>query len=76
MVLLKRMMWPHKGDEVTIFKKGELLIDGHVIHTDDRSITVLGRDSATMVLSTTDLSAGIDDGSLVVKKKTGPLNGK
>ena len=75
-MLLKRLMWPRKGDEVTIYQNGKLLIDGHVIHADDHSITVLGRDSVTASLNAADLSAGIDDGSLVVKKKTGPLVSK
>jgi hypothetical protein len=76
MVLLKRLMWPRKGDEVQIYKSGEMLIEGHVIHGDDRSITILGRNSATLTLNTAELSRGIDDGSIVVKKKTGPLPSK
>lgn len=75
-MLLKRLMWPRKGDEITVYKNGSLLIDGHVIHADERSITVLGRDSVTVNLNAAELSAGIDDGSLVVKKKTGPLVSK
>lgn len=76
MVLLKRVMWPHKGDELAIYENGVLLIEGHVIHADDKSITVLGRNSATATLTTQKLSTGIDNGSLVIKKKTGALNGK
>ena len=45
MVLLKRVMWPRKGEELAIYENGVLLIDGHVIHADDRSITILGRNS-------------------------------
>lgn len=74
MVLLKRLMWPRKSDEVSIYRNGELVIDGHVIHSDDNSITVLGRNSVTVSMTAKELSAGIDDGSLTVKKKTGPLN--
>lgn len=73
MVLLKRLMWPRKGEEVAIFQNGKLFIEGHVIHSDDSSITVLGRHSETAVVTSRELSEGIDNGSLVVKKKTGPL---
>lgn len=73
MVLLKRMMWPRKNDEVTIVKDGKLFIEGHVIHADDNSITVLGRNSVTAILTSKELHQGIEDGSLVIKKKTGPL---
>ena len=73
MVLLKRLMWPRKSDEVTIHENGKLLIDGHVIYADANSITVMGRNSVTVTLTSKQLSDGIDNGTLVVKKKTGPL---
>ncbi len=76
MVLLKRVMWPRKGEELAIYENGVLLIDGHVIHADDRSITVLGRNSQTVTVTSQKLSTGIDNGSLVVKKKTGPLSSR
>jgi hypothetical protein len=76
MVLLKRVMWPHKGEELAIYENGALLIDGHVIHMDDKSITVLGRNSQTVVVPAQKLSDGIDNGSMTVKKKTGPLSSR
>jgi hypothetical protein len=73
MVLLKRIMWPKQGEEVSIIRHGRLFVEGHVIYSGADSITILGRDSITAVVTTKELSDGIEDGSIVVKKKTGPL---
>jgi hypothetical protein len=73
MSLMKRMMWPKHGDEVTIVRNGRELVSGHVIYTGDDSITVFSRDAKTVTLRNDELSQGIDDGSIVVKKKTGRL---
>jgi hypothetical protein len=73
MSLMKRMMWPKHGDEVTIVRNGRELVTGHVIYTGDDSITVFSREATTVTLKNEELSRGIDDGSIVVKKKTGRL---
>lgn len=71
MTLLKRIMWPRAGEEVTILQNGKVFVEGHVIYSGDDSITILGRDAITATVTSKELSDGIDDGSLVVKKKTG-----
>ncbi|MEO8611822.1 MAG: hypothetical protein ABI690_28240 [Chloroflexota bacterium] len=69
MTLLKRIMWPRAGEEVAILQNGKLFVEGHVIYSGDDSITVMGRNAVTATVTSKELSAGIDDGSIVVKKK-------
>jgi hypothetical protein len=69
MTLLKRIMWPRAGEEVTILQNGKVFVEGHVIYSGDDSITILGRDAITATVTSKELSDGIDDGSIVVKKK-------
>ena len=69
MTLLKRIMWPHAGEEVTILQNGKIFVEGHVSYSGNDSITILGRDGITATVTSKELSDGIDDGSLVVKKK-------
>lgn len=75
MTLMKRLMWPRQGDEVTIYQNGKLAVEGHVIYAADDNITVMGRNAVTASFKPSALAAGIEDGSIVVKKKTGPLSG-
>lgn len=74
MTLMKRLMWPRRGEEVTIFQHGKLFVDGHVSYSGEDSITVLGRDGVTATIDAQALSEGIEDGSIVVKKKGWMLN--
>lgn len=74
MTLMKRLMWPRRGDEVTIYENGKLRVEGHVIYAADDNITVMGRNAVTASFRPSILAAGIEDGSIVVKKKTGPLH--
>jgi hypothetical protein len=76
MVLLKRLMWPRKGDEVTIYQNEKLLIEGYVIHSNDSEVTIMGHSSEAVTLTSKQLAAGIANGSLVIKKKTGRLTDK
>jgi hypothetical protein len=69
MVLMKRILWPKRGEEVAIYQNGNLVIEGHVTYSDMESITILGNDAVTGTINGKDLSDGIDDGSIVVKKK-------
>ena len=41
MTLLKRIMWPRAGEEVTILQNGKVFVEGHVIYSGDDSITIL-----------------------------------
>ncbi len=74
MTLMKRLMWPRRGEEVTIFQKGKLFVEGHVSYSGDDSITILGRDGVTATIDPQALTDGIENGSIVVKKKGWMLN--
>ncbi len=67
MSLLKRIMWPRLGEQVAIYQRGELIVEGHVTYAGEDSITVLGRE-VTATVTTETLREGIDDGSIIVKK--------
>lgn len=76
MTLTKRLMWPRRGEEVVIYQDGKLFVEGHVIYAGDDNITIVGRDSVTATVNPDALSEGIQKGTIVVKKKTGPLTGR
>jgi hypothetical protein len=69
MTLLQRIMWPRQGEEVAIYRQGELLIEGHVTHSGDDGVIVLGREAETRTFERQALLQGITNGTLVVKKK-------
>lgn len=69
MTLMKRIMWPKRGEEVTIFRDGEIIAEGHVIYSGMDSVTILNREAISRTISGKELSEGIDTGRIVVKKK-------
>jgi hypothetical protein len=68
-MLLKRLMWPKKDDQVAIYQNGKLVAEGHVILSNEREITVFGKNASAVNFTASELSRGIDDGSIVVKKR-------
>ncbi len=69
MSLRTRLMWPHKDDEVEIYRDGQMIADGHVIYSTEHEITVFGKNAKPVSLSGQELQFGIQNGSIVVKKK-------
>lgn len=66
--LLKRIMWPRKGEQITIFQNGRLIVEGLVILSTDASVSVLDQDGYVTELDSAELTRGIEDRSIVVKK--------
>ncbi len=71
MALMKRILWPKRGEVVTILQNGRVLGEGHVLSSDMESITILGEDASTTVIEGKDLSDGMDDGSIIIRKQHG-----
>jgi hypothetical protein len=69
MVLMKRILWPKQGEEVAIYQRGNLVIEGHVLYSGTDSVTILGTDAVTGSIDGKALSDGIDDGTITIKKK-------
>jgi len=66
--ILKRLMWPRKGEQITLFQNGRLVVEGMVIHSSDTSVSVLDKDGYMTELDAEELKRGIEDRSIVVKK--------
>jgi hypothetical protein len=69
MTLLKRIMWPNKGEEIEVYRNGTLLVEGHVTHADDSVISIMGQKLNMYNISAAELLRGIEDRTIVVKKK-------
>ena len=68
MSLLKRLMWPQQGDEIEVYRDGVLIAEGYVNYMDDHVISVTGKRLSMYRLKCSELSSGLDDRSIVVKK--------
>jgi hypothetical protein len=66
--LLKRIMWPRKGEQISLFQNGRLLVEGLVILSTDASVSVLDKEGYVTELDSAELTRGIEDRSVVVKK--------
>lgn len=69
MTLLKRIMWPRVGEDVTIYRDGAVIAEGHVIYSGADVVTILGSKAITVTLNVRELQQGIDTRAVVVKKK-------
>jgi hypothetical protein len=66
--ILKRLMWPRKGEQITLFQNGRQVVEGIVIHSSDNAVSVLDKDGYVTELDGEELRRGIEDRSVVVKK--------
>lgn len=75
MVLLKRLMWPRVGEDVIVYRHGNVMVEGHVTYAGSDFISIMDKNAETVSLDCNVLSQGIDDRSIVIKKKarTGPI---
>lgn len=69
MTLLRRLMWPKMGEEIAVYKDGALIAEGEVTYMDERSVSILGPRSDIFKLDCSELLRGIENRSIVVKKK-------
>jgi hypothetical protein len=69
MTLLKRIMWPKKGEEIALYKDGALLVEGEVIYADENTVSVRDKELTISRFDGAELSRGIEDRRIVVKKK-------
>ncbi|NWG16868.1 MAG: hypothetical protein HXY41_09555 [Chloroflexi bacterium] len=69
MSLTRRLMWPKTGEEVQIFENGSLVVEGHVTYSGDDEVRILTREAETTILDANQLLTGIDNRSVMVKKK-------
>lgn len=68
-MLLRRMMWPKKGEDIAIYKNGALVAEGKVNNVDEWSVSVITRRFDLFRMDAAELLRGIDDKSIVIKKK-------
>ena len=66
--ILKRLMWPRKGEQITLFQNGRLIVEGIVINSTDASVSVLDKEGYVTELDSEELKRGIEDRTIVVKK--------
>jgi len=66
--ILKRLMWPRKGEQITLFHNGRLIVEGIVINSTDASVSVLDKEGYVTELDSEELKRGIEDRTIVVKK--------
>ncbi len=69
MSLTRRLMWPKTGEEVQIFQNGSLVAEGHVTYSGEDEVRILSSQAETTVLDGQKLLTGIDNRSILVKKK-------
>lgn len=69
-MLMRRMMWPKQGEEIAIYKNGALLTEGRVNYVDEWSVSVITPRFDLFRMDAAELMRGIDDKTIVVKKKT------
>ena len=67
--ILKRLMWPRKGEQISLFQNGRMVVEGIVIHSSDTSVSVLDKDGYVTELDSIELKRGFEDSSIVVKKQ-------
>lgn len=67
--ILKRTMYPKKGEEVAVYKSGKLVAEGLVVYADNEQVSIVGDKIRAAVFSAEELLKGIEDRSIVVKKK-------
>jgi hypothetical protein len=66
--ILKRLMWPRKGEQITLFQNGRQVVEGIVILSSDTAVSVLDKEGYVTELDAEELKRGIEDRSNVVKK--------
>ncbi len=66
--ILKRLMWPRKGEQITLFQNGHMVVEGIVIHSSDNAVSVLDKDGYVTELDGDELRRGIEERTIVVKK--------
>jgi len=67
--ILRRLMWPRKGEQISLFQNGRMVVEGIVLHSSDTSVSVLDKDGYVTELDSIELKRGIEDRSIVVKKQ-------
>jgi len=68
MVLQRRLMWPSKGENITVFQNNRVMMEGYVLYAGDDVISVLGKNGHAASISAQELLRGIENRSIVVKK--------
>lgn len=66
--ILKRLMWPRKGEQITLFQNGRMVVEGTVLQSTDNTVSVLDKAGYVTELDGEELRRGIEDRSIVVKK--------
>jgi|FLYN01.1.fsa_nt_gi hypothetical protein len=66
--ILKRLMWPRKGEQITLYQNGRMVVEGIVIQSTDITVSVLDKEGYVTELDANELKRGIEDRSIVVKK--------
>jgi hypothetical protein len=66
--ILKRLMWPRKGEQITLFQNGRMVVEGIVILSSDNAVSVLDKEGYVTELDADELRRGIEDRTIVVKK--------
>jgi len=72
-LLQRRLMMPKMDEEIAIYRHGALILKGQVIYVDNESISVRDEKLETYRVDLEELAKGMDDRSIVIKKKTQQL---
>jgi hypothetical protein len=68
MTLLKRIMWPHKGETVEIYRDNQVFMRGYVLYSGHDVVSVLGKNGHASSINSQELLRGIENRSITVKK--------
>ncbi|HEX2907568.1 MAG TPA: hypothetical protein VHO69_11940 [Phototrophicaceae bacterium] len=69
MSLMRRIMWPRVGEQVTIVQNGRVIVEGHVTYSGNDEVRILDQEADTVILDATELTTGIENRSINVQKK-------
>lgn len=68
MVLLKRIMWPHKGENIAVYRNNKVLMEGYVIYSGEDVVSILGKNGYASSINSHELLMGIENRTITVKK--------
>lgn len=67
--LQMRLMWPKRGEDVAVYRDGQLIVEGHVTFVDEHTVSIMGERSVIVRLPANELLQGIQERRIVVKKQ-------
>lgn len=68
MTLMMRLMWPKTGENIEVYRNGNLIAAGYVNYIDEQVVSITGRSLAMSRLMCSDLLRGLEDRSIVIKR--------